>query len=189
HRMNVGLDWVRASLTTPLDSRVYQRPALAQDEEPVQKAQAPEAKKPLFLLSGAPQAETLLMQLSLKSRANFELVLAQQILSQISHLGIKNLFEKAEQLYRQDASKFDRLTSLLIEYVDTPELMFSTASDLDEEKEKKMMEDCIRRIQQTFLKNQAKKMALGINKNDTEKLKELGDIYKNRISLNKPEKN
>ncbi len=129
------------------------------------------------------------MQLSLKSRANFELVLSQQILSQISHLGIKDLFEKAEQVYRQDTEKFDRLTSLLIEYVDAPELLFSTLSDMDEEKEKKMISDCSKRIQQTFLKAQAKKMSLGINKSDTEKLKESYDLHKNRVSLNKTEKN
>lgn len=195
-RMNVGLDWVRASLTTPLNNRDYQRTSAGggagsqvQVNENAQKTTSSEPKKPLFLLTGAPHAEILLLQLSLKSHANFELVLSQQILSQISHLGIKNLFEKAEQVYRQDTSKFDRLTSLLIEYVDAPELMFSTSSDSDEEKEKKMISDCSRRIQQVFLKNQAKKMALGINKNDTEKLKELDDLYRSRISLNKSDKN
>jgi DNA primase len=101
---------------------------------------------------------------------------------------VNSLFEKAEQVYRQDESKFDRLTSLLIEYVDAPEMMFSNSSDLDEEKEKKMISDCVKRIQQLFLKDQAKKMGQGINKNDTEKLKEIEAIYQSRISLNKTDK-
>ena len=193
NRMSVGLDWVRASLTAPLNNREIgrayaQEPATTGHEQALKTSEV-QAPKPLFLISGAPQAEILLLQLSLKSRANFEQTLAQQILSQISHLGVKNVFEKAEQVYRQDDSKFDRLTSLLIEYVDAPELMFSNASDLDEEKEKKMISDCIKRIQQVSLKAQAKKMGQGITKNDTEKLKEIEELNRSRVSLNKTDKN
>jgi DNA primase len=195
HRMNVGLDWVRASLTAPLAKAEYSRPsAEVSGPENVSdslKNSEMKARKPLFSISGAPQAEILLLQLALKSRANFDLVLnngGQQILSQISHLGVKSLFQKAEQVYRQDESKFDRLTSLLIEYVDAPEMMFSNSSDLDEEKEKKMISDCMKRIQQLFLKDQAKKMGQGISKNDTEKLKEIEAIYQSRHSLNKTDK-
>jgi DNA primase len=197
-RMHVGLDWVRAALSARNQgaSGAVRAPLTPESVGLVSTENSKadtviEAKKPLFLLSGAPQAETLLMQLLLKSHANFELFLeqsGQQILSQISHLGIKNLIEKAEQVYRQDTSKFDRLTSLLIEYVDVPELLFSSLSDLDEEKEKRMISDCIKRIQQTHLKDQAKKMALGLSKGDTDKLKEIEGLYKSRISLNKTDK-
>lgn len=200
HRMNVGLDWVRSSLTSNNSNRDYQRRAPAETagtsaatEADAQKTAPAEPKKPLFLISGAHQAEALLLQLSLKSRANFEVMLSQQISSQITHLGVKSLLEKAEQVYRQDMNKFDRLTSLLIEYVDRPELLFSntlaSAGDFDAEKENKMIMDCCKRIQQTFLKEQAKRIALGINKNDTEKLKEIDDLQRNRISLNKTDKN
>lgn len=208
HRMNVSLDWVRSALKAGLtganSNRDFQRgasagsaPGAALDglgaDESAQKPQS-EAKKPLISISGAPQAELLLLQLSLKSRANFELLLNQQILSQISHLGVKKLLEKGEQVYRQDLNKFDRLTSLLIEYVDRPELLFSnsaTASlngEFDAEKEARMFSDCCRRIQQTFLKEEAKRIARGIGKNDTDKLKEIEDLQRNRISLNKGEK-
>ena len=67
--------------------------------------------------------------------------------------------------------------------------MFSNASDLDEEKEKKMISDCIKRIQQVSLKAQAKKMGQGITKNDTEKLKEIEELNRSRVSLNKTDKN
>jgi len=192
HRMNVGLGWIHSALAGASPAKDYSHTKLALSDENAQIITAPMSLKPLFLLSGAPQAEVMLMQLSLKSRANFELYMSQQILSQISHIGMKNLFEKAEQVYRQDASKFDRLTSLLIDYVDHPELLFSNsaigsmgATGSDTEKENKMIADCCKRIQQTFLKGQAKKMALGISKNDTEKLKEIEDLQRNRISLSK----
>lgn len=193
HRMSVGLDWVRSALSSLNSRNEYSRPQAQIPEPLTPKLETP---KPLFLISGGSQAELLLLQLSLKSRANFEVMLnyhGQQILSQISHLGVKALFEKAEQVYRQDVTKFDRLTSLLIEYVDRPELLFSNSAsvgtDSDTEKENKMIADCCKRIQQTFLKDSAKKIALGINKNDTEKLKEIGDIQRNRISLGKTDKN
>ncbi len=187
-RMNVSLDWVRTSITSANQDRDQRpnTPTLNASSEAVVAATQPlEAKKPVISLTGAGQAEILLLQLAVKSRANFEVVMSQQILSQIGNLGVKTVFEKAEQVYRQDPNKFDRLTSLLIEEVDTPELLFSNSADMDEEKENKMLEDCLRRIQQTFLKAQAKRMSAGINKNDTEKLKEIEDIYRNRISLNK----
>ena len=159
----------------------------------VEKSKLTEAKTPLFLLSGASQAEVMLMQLSLKSRANFELVMSQQILSQISHLGIKSLLEKASEVYRQDLQKFDRLTSLLIDYVDRPELLFSDSSlgstEFDAEKETKMIQDCSRRIQQMFLKQQVKNIAIGLKQNvDAEKLKEIDELQRSRLSLNKNEK-
>lgn len=193
HRMNVGLEWVRSALSKPLGKTDYQAAKPAEIAEDAQKPAVQAPIVPLFLISGAPQAEALLLQLSLKSRANFELFVSQQISSQISHLGVKKLFEKAEQVYRQDVEKFDRLTSLLIDYVDHPELLFLNSSvgltEFDAEKENKMIADCSKRIQQTFLKEQAKRIALGINKNDTDKLKEIDDLQRNRISLNKTEKN
>ncbi|AGH94637.1 DNA primase [Pseudobdellovibrio exovorus] len=203
HRMNVGLDWVRSALSSAssnretsrnwsADSRADVRPDANSEVKKPATTAANEPKKPVFSISGSSQAEVLLMQLALKSRANFQTILDQQILSQISHLGVKKLLENAEQVYRQDVAKFDRLTSLLIEQVDRPELLFSTVAnsvDFDTEKENKMIADCCKRIQQTFLKEQAKRIALGINKNDIDKLKEIDDLQRNRISLNKTDKN
>ncbi len=196
-RMNVAIDWVRSSLQSPVAQRDFQRlneNSSAQANGIVQaKPLETEPRKPLFLLSGSSNAEILLLQLSLKSRANFERIIGQQILSQINHLGVKSLLEKAEQVYRQDLEKFDRLTSLLIDYVDKPELLFSNSSlgstEFDEEKENKMIEDCVRRIQQTFLKEQAKKIGLGLKQNiDEDKLKEIEGLQRNRLSLNKNDK-
>lgn len=192
-RMNVGLDWVRGALTS-----TQQRPAQRETLRPESQVQEPQKpvespKQPVFLITGASHAEILLLQLSLKSRANFEVVLKQQILSQINHLGVKNILEKASEVYRQDPNKFDKLLSLLIENLDKPELLFSsslsTSNEFDEEKENKMLQDCFKRIQQTFLKGQAKVLGLALKQNvDPEKLQEIVDLQRNRLSLNKNEK-
>ena len=61
--------------------------------------------------------------------------------------------------------------------------------EFDEEKENKMLQDCFKRIQQTFLKEQAKILGLALKQNvDPEKLKEIEDLQRNRLSLNKNEK-
>lgn len=155
------------------------------------EAVVPQALK--LSLAGVTQAEQILLQLALKSRANFELLLSQQILSQINHLGVRTLLENATQVYRQEPLKFDRLTSHLIDKVDQPELLFSkeafTSTEFDAEKENKIILDCCRRIQQLYLKSQAKQMALGLNQMmDTDKLKEIEVLQRSRISLNKNDK-
>lgn len=163
-------------------------------------------------LEKAPQAELILIKLLLKSRANFEWFVSlvssdenpqgqivqqsyQQIVSQISHLGVKQILEKTEQVYRQDPEKFDKLLSLLIEKIDRPELLFDKANieEFDSDKEQKFLVDAIRKIQQSFMKEQSKKLVQdmksaksGINQTiDVEKLKEYSELQKSRLSLKK----
>ncbi len=195
-RMNVAMDWVRSALTSNINRPPMRENAPINSHQGSLEQIKPPMEvpaKPVFSISGAPFAEILLLQLALKSRANFDVVLKQQILSQINHLGIKTILEKAELAYRQDPNKFDKLLSLLIENLDKPELLFSnsisSSSEFDEEKENKMLQDCFKRIQQTFLKAQAKKLGLALKQNvDPEKLKEIEDLQRNRLSLNKNEK-
>jgi len=190
-RMNVPLDWVRSALTTQASKPVVREFTKPMSSEFMPMKPADEPKKPVFSITGAHPAEILLLQLALKSRANFDVVLNQQILSQINHLGVKSILEKAEQVYRQDPSKFDRLLSLLIENLDRPDMLFSNSSptsqsEFDSDKENKMLQDCFKRIQQMFLKSEAKKIGLALKQNvDPEKLKEIEDHHRNRLSLNK----
>lgn len=194
-RMNVELGWVRSALS--MQAQVVSSPVSHKENvssAPVRSVlQSSPPAQNQFTLAGASQAEMILLQLSLKSRANFEVVLRQQILSQINQLGIKTLLENASQVYRQDPEKFDRLTSHLIDKVDRPELLFSNSSlsstEFDEEKENKMILDCCRRIQQMYLKQQAKQIALGLKQDvDADKLKEIVELQRSRISLNKSDK-
>lgn len=200
-RMNVTFDWVRSSLSTGSKSkdltnfRSNEGLQKSQDQSNFQAdSQVLHAPKPLFLVSRASQAELLLLQLSLKSRANFQIVIDQQILSQINDLGVKSLLEKAEQVYRQDLNKFDKLTSLLIEFVDQPDLLFVNSNSsaavpvgmFDEEKENKLIQDAIKKIREDFLDGQIMKIRIEMKQNpDPEKLKEIADLKKKIVSLNK----
>ncbi len=211
-RMNVTIQWLRSAFTSSnsknnAQGRTYSIPQqvavsasdLAQNssENPLESVVPAEIQ-----LQNAPHVELLLLQLILKSRANFEWLLNQpepyaikQIMSQITHLGVKDLLEKIEQVYRQDVNKFDKFFSLLIEKIDRPELLFDKSNfmEFDIDKEQKFLSDTIKKIQQNFLRTQAKKLVNDIkhskigndNSVDIEKLKEFSDLQKNRLSLKK----
>lgn len=155
-------------------------------------------------ISDASKVELMLLQNTLKSRANFALMSDlqeplsfTQLLSQIKHLGVKQILENAEQVYRQDETKFDRLVSQLIDKIDKPELLFQNSKldiaqigEFDEEKEKKLIVDLISRIQQEFIKDQAKKLALDLKANttDAEKLRQYSELQKSRLEIRNGER-
>ncbi len=136
-RMNVSMDWLRSAFkpANNAQGRTFVVPSNS-NQNPVQQvssalleqnSMAIEVEVPKIQLQNAPVVELLLLQLALKSRANFEWILNQpephtikQIVSQITHLGVQQLLENLEQVYRQDVNKFDKFFSLLIEKIDRP---------------------------------------------------------------------
>jgi DNA primase len=201
-RMNVSMDWLRSAFKTTTSGNNAANNTQGRTFVVSETVSPVTALPPEIQLQNAPHVELLLLQLALKSRANFEWILNQpephtikQIVSQITHLGVQDLMEKIEQVYRQDVNKFDKFFSLLIEKIDRPELLFdkSNFTEFDIEKEQKFLSDTIKKIQQNFLRTQAKKMVNDIKHNktgadnsvDVEKLKEFSDLQKNRLSLKK----
>ena len=209
-RMNVTFSWLRTAFTSSNNTNNAQGRTFVVPQAQISvnanidqtgASNASESGITVQIqLQNAPHVELLLLQLALKSRANFDWILNQpephtlkQIVSQITHLGIKDLLEKIEQVYRQDMNKFDKFFSLLIEKIDRPELLFdkSNFTEFDADKEQKFLSDTIKKIQQNFLRTQAKKMVNDIKHNkigsdhsiDIEKLKEFSDLQKNRLAL------
>lgn len=210
--MGVNKDWLRNSFQGNAAGRSSnygsamnqntQRNFVTEPPAPVLSAAVEAAKadeNAQIKISDASKVELMLLQNTLKSRANFALMsdlqeplTFTQLLSQIKHLGVKQILENAEQVYRQDAEKFDRLVSQLIDKIDKPELLFQNSKldiaqigEFDEEKEKKLIVDLISRIQQEFIKDQAKKLALDLrsNMNDAEKLRQFSELQKSRLAL------
>ncbi len=101
----------------------------------------------------------------LKSRANFEQFANENLLASVAHAGVKKILEKATDVYRQDLNKFDKLTSLLVSYVDQPEYLFQvglgaqTDPGFDDEAEVKLLRDCFKRVRENSLREQAKQLA------------------------------
>ncbi len=213
--MGVTKEWLRSALTGNATGRSQQSynsqnqaaknqtPTENNANHPITLAETIEVQK--IKISDAPKVELMLLQNVLKSRANLVMVLEQkdpldfkQLLSQIKHLGIKQIFENAEQVYRQDANRFDKFVSLLIDKIDKPELLFQNTkldiaemSEFDEEKERKFISDLIHRIQQEKIKEQSKIMAhdmktsLPTQLENDDKLRQFAELHKNRLSLKK----
>lgn len=218
--MGVNKDWLRNSFQgntagrnqgySSASSMNYQKNLVTEEQPPVLLAEVLPSQieeNPQIKISDASKVELMLLQNTLKSRANFAIMSElqeplsfTQLLSQIKHLGVKQILEIAEQDYRQDANKFDRLVSQLIDKIDKPELLFQNSKlditqmgEFDEEKEKKLIVDLISRIQQEFIKDQAKKLSMDIrsdklNLNDEDKLRQFSELQKSRLEIRKSER-
>ena len=176
-------------------------------------------------LSQASKAEKMLVSLLLKSRANMNFFLNEvsvtesenlitdavvdaaaagkqfpsQKFSKIVHSGARQILEKAEQVYRQDLEKFDKLFSLLIDRIDEPQVLFL---NVEEEHEQKLIVDAIKKIQQEFLKHETKKFKMDLRQDSdlkntlqgglqqdlelNRRFKEFEDLQKDRLGIKKP---
>lgn len=166
-----------------------------------------------FQLKNAPSAELLLLALILKSRANIEIAMSENINEYLSHESVKKLLIKSAEVYRQNPEKFDRLVSQLMTIVDEPRFLFhddpllrenakleerleSNRSEMstegrivfDEVVEQKLLKDTMRRIRENSIKSQLKKLAIDLKVNPTpEKMQMLMSLQKDLSSLNRKE--
>jgi DNA primase, catalytic core len=151
-----------------------------------------------IILKGASKAELLLVGLTLKSRANFDSFVNEKIIERLVHPGVKKIMEKAVDVYRQDLNKFDKLTSLLVSYVDQPELLFMAQplsekvsledrdSEFDQETEDKLLKDCFKRVRIDFLRVKSDVLKKEIKAEpSSEKLEQIMNIQRELLSLNK----
>ena len=139
-------------------------------------------------LKTAPSVEQTLLSLAIKSRANFQVFSESKVENFITSLGVKSVLEIATNLSRQGPEKFDRLLSLLVSKVDAPDILFfndqihslghvfSVAQNSGDEvevneeeitldKETQILKDAIRRVRETGLRDQLKKLALEMKEN------------------------
>ncbi len=203
-RMSVPTNWLKDALFRPTGKLVAEAqnlrrenhansqkilPGISFESIPADSEPKTMPNTPQFILKGAPKPEVLLMGLALKSRANFELYLQENISENISHFAIHEILKKATDVYRQDPNKFDKLTSLLISFVDHPEALFvneNANETFDDESERKLIRDVFKRVRDNSLRDQAKKLARDLKTEPSaEKMEQIMSIQRNRYSLNK----
>lgn len=199
-RMGVPVTWLGEALFKQTGKLVVEaqnlRREMGKTSKPMATAESSQNALPKtvpntsrFVLKGSPKPEILLLSLSLKSRANFELFLQENIYENISHGGIAEILKKATDVYRQDPSKFDKLTSLLVSFVDYPDLLFmseNAGESFDEESERKLLRDVFKKVRDNSLREQAKRLARELKSEPSaEKLEQIMMIQRNRRSLNK----
>jgi DNA primase len=147
-------------------------------------------------LKKAPQVELILMGLVLKSRANFQFFLKEQIIQYFTDENVRKLLESAALVYGQSHGKFDKLVSLLTSFVDDPEFLIkfvfpngvnSGDGDKDDfEREVRLIQDCVKRVKENALKKELEKLAQDVRKNpDPIKLMKLAELQKERLALQK----
>ncbi len=144
-------------------------------------------------LKKAGAAEITMMSLALKSRANFENFLSESMMDFILSEAVKGILQRADSLYRQEPEKFDRLTSLLVSFVDQPEKLFPSESLLlaqvsadDGDVEEKVLKDAIRKVKESFLRNKLKGVTEELRIQPTsEKMEQIMNIQKDLAALNK----
>lgn len=200
-KMSVTLPWLRQAIGLQSSGPVYSqnKPAMSRtissspvaNQKPTEEASSSGVDGKISL-KGASKAELMLLGLVLKSRANFEQFVNENIHESVAHPGVKKILEKALDVYRQDLNKFDKLTSLLVSYVDQPEYLFEASPSghgdpgFDEELEAKLLRDCFKRVRENSLRDQAKQLARDLKTEpSSEKLEQIMNIQRNRISLNK----
>lgn len=107
-----------------------QKPSYRPQEKVISKVSPslPVPEKGKVSLKGASQTEIELVRLALKSRANFSYVISEKMIELVTHPTLKRVLERARDLYGQDLEKFDKLPSLLIQYLEEPELLFSDSA-------------------------------------------------------------
>lgn len=138
-------------------------------------------------------AEITMMSLALKSRANFENFLSESMMDFILSDSVKGILQRADSLYRQEPEKFDRLTSLLVSFVDQPEKLFPSESLLleqvsagDGDVEEKVLKDAMKKVKETFLRNKLKGVTEELRAQPTsEKMEQIMNIQKDLAALNK----
>ena len=203
-KMGVTLPWLRQAVGLQSSGPVYSqnKQGLSRTVQPNQSAPmanqvAPQAVSDTaeggkISLKGASKAEVLLLGLVLKSRANFEQFESEKLLENVAHTGVKKILEKATDVYRQDLNKFDKLTSLLVSYVDLPELLFVAEPTpegdpgFDEEAEAKLLRDCFKRVRDNFQREKAKQLTQELKSEfSSEKLEQIMKAHRDRLSLNK----
>lgn len=167
-----------------------------------------ESSESKILISRASKPELILLSLVLKSRANFEQFLKEEMVQIIVSEPIRKILERASVVYRQDPDKFDKLASLLISHVDRPELLFLSEAQLggitggvyngsssgssgvgvnfDAEAEAKYLKDCVRRVRELGLREMLKQITLDLKTgHSSEKLEKLKDIQREIQALTK----
>jgi DNA primase len=164
-----------------------------------------------ILLKGVDRFESTLLKLILKERSHLDEFLNSETENYIIHEGTKKAITWITQGYRQNPNKFDTLLSLLISQVDLPEILLSndlklgvqvslssSSSDMEDiessgevfldsailDLEKKMLFDCMRRLEERYITTQANRLAEELKKDPSpEKLEQFMKIQRRRLDL------
>lgn len=137
------------------------------------------------------RVEVELLNVSLLKSVYLEEVLSSEILEKLESQGIKKVFRELERLYRQSPDRFDSLASLLSSKVEPGELvtlhLTGPFQSLTDEAAGKLIQDCIKRIHERFLRTQSRALLNNLKGSQgleqQKKLEQLMNIQRNRQEI------
>ena len=187
-KISVEPSWVSKNIGTPST-----RANLAENRHPV----TPEMPKDVIgkgariTLEGASRAELFLLNIALMSSERFNAIWQSEIIDNMTHIGVREMFVKAQGYHRQMPNEFDKLSANLMTLTDNPKALAlylgepmcsMTAEALD-----KLMNDCIRQVKEKFFRNQTRELAASLRNSPQEerleKLEQIMNIQKSKHTL------
>mgnify|MGYP001181087253 CR=1 FL=1 len=186
-RLGVDQKWLTQSLGAAGGFQADSGVAPKSHQNPVQKGNNYSPLEVVKIVN-PPKAELYLLNLALKSPENLEAIKNSGVLEQFSHTKIAGLIIETHEKYLQNLNEFDNLTASLVDRVEPPEILNlqfqKQIADLKAGEERKLIDDCIRRVKQEALKRKSKELAYAIASAPTEreqKLEELRDLQKSKL--------
>lgn len=137
-------------------------------------------------LQGAPKWELLILGLALNPKSSlWDRILQAEERSQLSHSGIRHVFDRALALAGQSGLPNDNLFVLITNEILNPDLLTAVIKDLptgDHEKEARLLTDCFRKVRICDLDLRIKKLAQDLKQNASqEKWEQLASLQKERL--------
>lgn len=182
-------------------ARVGKEASTAGPRAPVNKAPHPTpapktqpSEEPLQIdLNKAPRVELEILNVMLMKEVYFKEALEAGIEEQVVHPGVRKLFQRMAEVYRQMPNKFDSLSALLINEVQPREMITRYLSEpytlLTDEAAKKLLQDCIKRVKQNFLRSKSKELVSSLRggglADSADQLEQIMNIQQNRRSLSR----
>jgi hypothetical protein len=127
-------------------------------------------------LNGAPGSELVLLNLALMKPERFNAIWAADIVEQVSHAGVREMFIKAEARYRQMPNEFDKLPAYLMDLTDTPKFLGLQLGEpicsMTDEALERYMNDCLRQVRDKFLRIRTRELAASLRMSSPNQQKE-----------------
>ncbi len=142
-------------------------------------------------LKGLPKPELELLNVILLREVYLKEALASGVFTQISHPGGRKVFGRLQELYGLMPNKFDMLSALIAGEVCQPEMVTRHLTDpyrnLTDDGAAKLLQDCILRVKDKFLRNQSKELLSGLRAlnpaDSADQLEQIMNVHRNRRSL------
>lgn len=143
-------------------------------------------ENPKINLQGAPKWELLIVALAFNPQSTVrDRILQAEERVQLTHLGVREVFERAITLTGQSGLPSDNLFVLITNEILNPDLLTALVKDLpsgDNEGEARLLTDCFRKVRIHNLDLEIKKLAQDLKQNATqEKWERLASLQKDRL--------